>query len=282
MFRTFVGCSQSQLQLSEPERHRVKSLAMLCENSRWLFVVTFYENQTHESVSEYISPGILELHGFDRKHPIHTAVMRSEGKISMHWSSRPDLKTTVESSTLDASKLLAWRIKVAAHQDAQRQREKIARSFVKIKREPTDDMHEAMKEAIHTAKAARKERSEAETGELIKAVQMFKNEDFRSLNSKYEQERLKREELEEENARLKLQLALAKGAHKQVTEGCIIIEKEDKPFTYKMGTYVDGVFHEIFSRKYASRDCLADFIEAQKNAVGSADGAAGGNAADTH
>ena len=66
MFRTFVGYSQSQLQLQNPEQHRVKLLSTFNDNSRWPFVLTFYENQSIETVASYLPPGILELYGFAR------------------------------------------------------------------------------------------------------------------------------------------------------------------------------------------------------------------------
>jgi hypothetical protein len=65
-FRTFISRSESQLQLRDPEQHHVKSFSTAEENSRWLFVLTFHENQSIETVSAYLPPGILELHGLQR------------------------------------------------------------------------------------------------------------------------------------------------------------------------------------------------------------------------
>ena len=259
MSRTFVGRSESQLQLRDPEQHRVKSLLTLEENSRWLFVVSFYENQSIEEVSEYLSPGIVELHPLGRKHPINKAVVYSPNKISKHW---PNQKLSPADIHMD--ELRTWRLKLTEYQDAQRERENTAREFTKIKEEPTEEMHEQMEEAKRKSKATRLEALKAGTGEFIKAVKEIKHHDFRMLNSMYETERLKRETLEVENARLKKLLA---------SSGHIEIKTVEKRYKYAMYSFADGTPREIFSRTYDTKDRVQDFIKEQSDAATDTPGA---------
>ena len=251
-FRTFVGRSESRLQLRDPEQHQVKTLSTLEENSEWLFVVTFHENQLIETVSEYLQPGIVELHGLGRNHAIKTTVMYSPNNTSTHW---PKAETHLNS-------VQTWRLKLTAHQDAQLNRERVARKFTKIKREPTEEMLQEMEEAKRKTKAARLERTKAETGEFVKAVQEFKLEDFRTLNYKYSEERLKREELEAENAQLKKELAL----RRQPSHERIEIQRDEKGFKY---TLYRLKFNEKYSKTYESRDHVQEFITASGCNAGS-------------
>jgi hypothetical protein len=171
--------------------------------------------------------------------------MFSPTKISTHWPK----------ADIHLRSVQTWRLKLTAHQDAQLNRERVARKFTKIKREPTEELREEMEEAKRKTKAARLERIQAETGEFVKAVQEFKLEDFLSLNYKYNEERLKREELEAENAQLKKELALCK----QPSHERIEIKKDEKGFKYTMYRLMDGEFHEVFSKTYESRNHVQDF-----------------------
>ena len=191
--------------------------------------------------------------------------MSFSGKISTQWISRPEIKESGYSNLHD------WRIKLKAHQEAQYHREKVAEKF--IKQEPTDELVKEMEEARRKAKAARVERREAEKGDFILAAREFKLEDFRSLNYKYNEERLKREKLEEENALLKKKLEVCM----QPPDGRIEIRKEGhKRYKYTMYRYIGDTPHKVFSNAYDSKDCIQDFINAQREAAKSAEGIAEG------
>ena len=87
----------------------------------------------------------------------------------------------------------------------------------------------------------------------MKAVQEFKLEDFRTLNYKYSEERLKREELEAENAQLKKELAL----RRQPSHERIEIQRDERGFKY---TLYRLEFNEKYSKTYESRDHVQEFM----------------------
>ena len=178
--------------------------------------------------------------------------MFSPTKISTHWPN----------ADIHLRSVQTWRLKLTAHQDAQLNRERVARKFTKIKREPTEEMLQEMEEAKRKTKAARLERTKAETGEFVKAVQEFKLEDFRTLNYKYSEERLKREELEAENAQLKKELAL----RRQPSHERIEIQRDERGFKY---TLYRLEFNEKYSKTYESRDHVQEFITASGCNAGS-------------